>query len=236
MSLLEGFRPKSHDEGHFLIGDPPGSAEFFRNAHPYLEGLVKPLFNEIVPKLDQLPGKWHPLGFMVFHLGVDERGQSLRLHIWPQTDRFTSTRGPHIHNHAWDLASRVVAGTYTDKIVKVSVAMHNPDDEEVALRPYRLTYKSEGLDTFETDGTGVTVDVLESRRKVVGEGHEIKHGVFHVPRISPNQLTATLVLDAPSRGFDTTVLITGRKMPFEAQRRKVTGHEARKITDQLLNL
>jgi len=104
MSQLKEFSPKTHDEGHLRVGVPVEAARFFEDAKISLGKLVRPVMNEIIPSLDRLSGKWHPLGFMVYHLGVDKHGQSLRLHIWPEGGRPTSERGPHIHNHAWDLA------------------------------------------------------------------------------------------------------------------------------------
>ncbi|MGB2731636.1 MAG: hypothetical protein WBC38_01530 [Microgenomates group bacterium] len=234
MSQLKEFSPKTHDEGHLRVGVPVEAARFFEDAKISLEKLVRPVMNEIIPSLDRLSGKWHPLGFMVYHLGVDKHGQSLRLHIWPEGGRPTSERGPHIHNHAWDLASFVLAGTYSDSIQRVANSNFTEDDGSEVLRPFKLRYKTDGLDTFDTDGTLCTVERVEERIRVEGETHEIPHGVFHIPTIPTDQLTATLVLDSLSYGYDTTVMIVGEKRPFQVQRRPITPEEARRATEQLL--
>lgn len=235
MARLEDFRAKKHDEGHFTAGKLAEAEIFFGKAHPLLERLSGQVKTEVFSTLEQREGKWHPLGFMVYHLGVDRSRRSLRLHIWPEGKRVKSAEGPHIHNHAWHIASRVLVGRYTDSFFSVIEPEVLPSDSDVVLRPYTLRYKSGGTDFLETDGTQRIAKVIERRSRDAGDTHEIKEGIFHVPTISQDRLTATLVLDSPSFKYNTTVIIQGPRKILEAQRRVISYPEALKTKEQLLS-
>ena len=235
MNKLEQFVPKSHDVGHFARGvvdqDP---TMFFDQGGRTLRSVHQEVIERDVAKLEEMEGRWHPLGFMVYHLGVNPTsGESLRLHIWPSGERALGDRQPNMHNHGWHLISLVLAGRYEDQLLKV-VPGQDVSGDQYALRPYNLTYHRNGLDSFDTDGSTCEVLIDKSRRIDAGKLHTIPAGVFHLPTIPSEHLTATLVLDSPAFDFETTVILMGGRESFVAERREIKPDEALRAKEQLI--
>src|ERR1700694_477608 len=92
---------------------------------------------------------------MVFPLGLTENGSSLRLHVSAAGMRRDVLNGPFIHNHGWHLASRVLAGDYSDTIVDVQrqPATTATDPKNGLLRLYETRRQAGGRDELVTDGT-----------------------------------------------------------------------------------
>ena len=171
-------------------------------------------------------------------MGVNEDGDSLRLHIWPEGQRISSPVGPHIHNHAWQLSSLVLAGTYTDTIYSVENGAVMIDEGHRAqtrkLREFRLDYLPDGSDALVTDGTCYDAVPMEQRNIPAGNIHTIKDGLFHLPIIPLNTTVATLVLDTPALGYPTTVLIDSDMRPIQTPRRATTSEESRRASQLLM--
>lgn len=228
---LARFQTGTHDEGHLLRGnfDVLPAPEFHAQAEGVLRGMERTVMHDVIPNLEHFTGKWHPLGFMVWHLGVNDHGESLRLHIWPEGER-KYNRGPHIHNHAWHLSSLVLAGDYTDTLFNLDET-GGPVTEENRqkyglLRQFQLGYTEDGRDAMVTDGSCAWANPIEKRIAHKGEVHNIVDGVFHVPTIGEDRTAATLVLDSPELGYKTTVLIDAPTDPLQDPRILVTPEEA----------
>lgn len=240
MTILESFSARQNDEGHFLTAAVnKDTEEFFGHARTQLRELSDAVVSDVIPTLEERPGKWHPVGgFMVYHLGVNTDGESLRLHIWPEGERKKSKVGPHIHNHAWQLSSLVLAGTYMDTIYGIEPAGIVDDENERRdrglLRAFSLGYLPDGTDAMLTDGTCFFVKPINNRVVDAGEIHNIKDGVYHLPKIPDDKTVATLVLDSPSLGYNTTVFIDASANPIQEARHKITPSEARRAAKLLL--
>ncbi len=172
-----------------LVPTPP--AEVFRT--PYYDefrGYALEYFAEIdplevakglVPSSDDIKlMRWHPGKFMVAFLTEPElraEGQ-LRAHIWPSgIDRCDTD----VHSHPWDLASKVIMGTYIEHQPKVTQhtgpgaewvsigSVHDPKDPDSV----RLT-----IDT--------PVDVVMGRPDQYESGavHHLPAGVYHQTPVS----------------------------------------------------
>jgi len=230
-SLLESFRAGGHDEGHLMDNKPIEPEAFFNEAAYRLPRLAQEVDSEVIPHLEQHAGKWHPLGFAVYPLGVDGVGCSLRLHVWPRAKRRVESFGPNIHNHAWQLSSYVMRGKYVDTLFdKVNVG--GRDESVLIYFPFQLSYGEGGVNNLNPQGGQVALLPLETR--VVGEGkiHHIKDDVFHLPEIEETLLTATLVLDSPALPYDTTVLL-GAPEQISFSREPVTPEQTEQIKGEL---
>jgi hypothetical protein len=232
MSSLEAFSAQQHDEGHFIISKGETASDaFFAHARQMLSALADEVTSTVVPTIEQRLGKWHPAGgFMVYHLGVNLSGESLRLHIWPEGERRDSAVGPHIHNHAWNLSSLIMAGTYSDVVYEVDQVGVVTEEEERKkrnlLRVFTLGYLPNGTDALVTEGSCVSVNPAEHRVVEAGNFHTISDGIFHLPIIPANRTVATLVLNSPSFGYNTTVLLDTPPNAFQEARKEVTLQEA----------
>ncbi|HEU5122205.1 MAG TPA: hypothetical protein VFT59_05155 [Candidatus Saccharimonadales bacterium] len=203
---------------------------------------------KVAPRLEQLEGRWHPSGFMVFPLGEHPVLGFVRLHIWPKDMRHREDRGRgnlgkiwdgDIHNHAWHVNSYNIGG-YRDVIYDVEGAGRGLSDEEVALnglfRVFRVGYdKASGLDALVTEGECVRVTPREERDLFATDVHEITVGDFHAPTIPDNEFAATLAINShrvTTHGPD--ILVSGDTEPIVSVRRSVTLEEKLFAKAQLL--
>lgn len=213
------FSHSSHDEGHLLrsLERRPDAHAYFAGAATLLTSIRKDVIADLACHLDEFSGKWNPLGFLVWHLGVDAEGNSLRLHVWPRAARKVSTFAPGVHCHAWYLSSLMVAGGYVD--VHYNVVEHGYYSEEERarqglLRKFSLTYLPTGESTLVNRGECVALSVRDVHPVEAGQVHHIKDGVFHATLVPRASDTVTLVLDSPQLGYNTTtVLDCGPQFP-----------------------
>lgn len=143
--------------------------------------------------------KWHPTGFVVFHLGTVEGGWRLRLHVWPAGKRQLLAGHPHIHNHTWTLASYVLYGTYVDTVYEINA------DGDHHISHSAETNKEDLTSIWPIDT--VNLKVLE-RRTVRNSGlHYIPAGQLHETSIPLSKSLATLVLMGPTENHTELLLI-----------------------------
>jgi hypothetical protein len=238
MSTLEAFGARTNDEGHFAQGELESPTIFFDRARSILRNprLHGEIMSEVVPHLERFSGKWHPIGFQAYHLGVNRKGYSLRLHIWPEGERRKSEVGPHIHDHAWHLASRVLAGTYVDNIytpIEIDPD-HDGEEGDMNLRVFNLAYGEHGQDTLRATGVTRSLRVISRRTFEAGRIHTIRDGVTHLPVVPEGSFAATLVVDAPSTGRLTNVYIDTDRSILDASRVMIDPTEAVEAKYQLL--
>lgn len=198
---------------------------YFDDARILLKSAAEVVFEEIVPNLENHSARWNPGGFMVFPLGLTKDNSSLRLHISPLGMRRDVLNGPFIHNHGWHLASRVIAGEYSDKVVDVKNDQEAkaPDVKNELYRLYETRRLEGGKDLLVTDGTIVKSTIIEERRILSGGFHEIEAlTVYHLPTTPPDQFAATLVLDSPAFVNNTHVLLNNDlPIPINRERKSV---------------
>lgn len=216
------------------------SEYFFEYAEPLLKKLNEVVISEIIPSLEKYSGKWHPLGFMVFPLGIHNELGSLRLHIWPEGKRVKIDGGSGIHNHGWYIASYVVAGTYSDERYRIKEVadkiMPNEQLPKDLLRVFQATKRSGLPDALTTDGSVVKIVSSDKIEMTAGKIHKLEPKVFHLPTISDYQLAVTLVLDSPSLGDKPKILIQRDSVePIYNPRPKIKEKDAIRAKEQILN-
>lgn len=236
MKALEnlGVRP-GNDEHHGLMAAEVMSAEhFFRQSNEWLEQVAPHILEEVTPGLEEYPGRWNPGGFMVFPLGIHELG-SVRLHVYPAGLRETS-QGPNIHNHAWHLSSRVLAGNYTDTIYDLEDREDDPGSGHELFGLYNTSRKPGGLDSLV--GTGRIVEAVSAKEREFSAGqiHNIDAGVYHLTTIPDDMLAATLVLDSPAFINTTGVLLKSRQPEIARRRLAVEATDVLTAKQQLLDI
>lgn len=142
------------------------SSEFFERASVLLDKLRVPVLDNIHPILENYRGRWNPMGFMVVPLGSHQELGILRLHIWPKDLRKLTPKGEPIHNHAWHLASTILAGVYSDDIYVLESEPYPIDENQRKewglLRVFSVGFGDTG-GTLETAGTCVRVVLREHR-------------------------------------------------------------------------
>lgn len=146
---------------------------------------------------------WHPNGFVVFELGEVARGR-LRLHLWPDSDRHLRDEVEHVHTHPWDLCSKVLIGTYRERMLEPT---HSTALDALAFSKARIDY---ALDRNTLRPTGR--EFLRPTHVVTasaGEFHEVPAGTAHQTLIPKNEFVATLLVTSPLRRDDVTVYTTG---------------------------
>lgn len=137
--------------------------------------------------------KWHPNGFVVFELGPLSPG-FLRLHMWPAGPRQLRDAGAHVHTHVWDLCSRVLVGTYQERMY--DAALDHGEGGRL-FRTARIDYVRD---------RNTLVESAESRLREAetviarsGELHTIQAGVAHETLIADGMFVATLLIVSPHR-------------------------------------
>lgn len=223
--------------------------------HDHLNFLMSgPVPDRVIPNLEQIAGRWHPSGFMVFPLGEHPDLGFVRLHIWPQGLRRREDRGRgnlgdiwdgDIHNHAWHVTSYVIAG-YRDTLYDVAW-MTDPNKcsyEEVAagalahFRMFRAKYdKVSGADALITNDRSVIATAKEERGPYFPtDVHSIKVGDYHAPTIPDNEFAATLAFNSHRvTPYGPDILIGGTADTIIGARRQVTTEEKLIAKAQLLD-
>ncbi len=212
LSWRRRFSHGQHDAHHQLQTGKflPSAPTFFQQAEQCLRSIAADVVSDLAESLHQFPGRWNPLGFLVWHLGVDAAGNSLRLHAWPSIGRKVATFHPGVHCHAWYLSSYMLAGGYCD--VHYNVIEHGYHSEEERtrlgyLRKFSLEYLGDGTSSLVNRGECVSLAVRDARLVEPGQMHHIKDGVFHATSIPAAVDAVTLVLDSPCLGYNTTTVL-----------------------------
>lgn len=232
-----------HDIQHTRMTDGRlmSSHEFFERADALVEKAVPIVLNEVIPHLEDYPGRWNPGRFMVFPLGIHEEMGSLRFHAYPEGEPENTGKGPFTHNHGWDLYSRNIVGDpYTDIIVELvdHGIIKDPDfilGKDNLFRLFQTFRNPDGQDELVTDGRVVQAVTVLERIVPVGTSHTIEADtVYHKPTSSFNGINATLVLDSHAITPTTRVLMDSNEARVDRFRRPITKEEALRVKGQLL--
>ncbi len=237
-----GIRP-GQDVRHGAFADPREfePQRFFDQALPLLEKVSPVVMEDIVPALAEQPEKprWNPGGFIVFPLGLTEDRSSLRLHVSPKGLSRAVLDGPFIHNHGWQLASRVIGGTYSDIIFQVQKI--SPEEAEVTGDDIFQLFETQrgegGKDNLVTNGTLVKATPIQERKVSAGNTHTIEAvTVYHLPTTPADEFAATLVLDSPAFMPSTHVLFARNYQPKERVRKQPSRDEIEMAKEQLSSI
>jgi hypothetical protein len=217
--------------------------QFFDRAQELLEPISERVESEIIPRLEEHAGRWHPSGYMVYSLGTHATLGSLRFHIWPKDLRRSETREGtprDVHDHVLHIASRAVGGEFADDIYQVERVGTGLSDEEVAakglLRVFTFPDDQPSNGILVTDGRCVRATPIERRNVPKGDYHTIEAGVFHAPAIPEDSMGATISFSSPRVNLvGPHILATGSAEPIKGTRgRSVSVDEALFVKEQLM--
>jgi hypothetical protein len=181
-----------------------------------------------IQQLASLPFNRHPLGF-AYVLVAKEDSHALRLHIWSDHDRYEQQPYWPIHNHKFDLISRVLSGRLTNRQYRVQ-----PTLKKTTQRLFDITYESEGSIMSPSD-IFVSVDFIGSEHITAPNSYRIGAGVFHDTFVPTGVFTATLVITRDSlRDADVkTVGDSGNGVRYKYVRDAIAGEEKNAIISKL---
>lgn len=174
-----------------LRSTSPSYLRFLEEANESVEmhrqHVIKMILDSELPE-----GMWHPNGFATFN--VVQLGIGLiRLHVWPRGMRKSVPGHPEIHNHSFQLFSRIIAGVYRESLYDLA------PESGTQLHVYRvLPNREQGKDTL-TDAHE-TLGIARTHAGLVfpaGTWHEVEVGQFHSTPIPKHHFCATLALLSP---------------------------------------
>ena len=186
------------------------------------------VLSEALDLARSVQGFWHPTGFMAFHTPLRFGTMPVRVHCWPRGARPVEDRHPELHNHMWGLASKVLAGTYSETVYALERA---PDGE---YAHYAVDYHGRDDATVVDDGHRYRVRTVTTRKYTPGEVHKLGVGVFHETTIPETECVVTVMVTGP-REIDSCSLV-GRPgfPPGRRARRPVTPDEFERAVGDLL--
>lgn len=231
-------RKPGEDAAHAIRAERQiDAAAFFREATGILNARAMQVTDEVLPNLEHYPGKWHPLGFMVYPMGIIPEVGILRLHIWPAGLRMARGTGPGIHDHGWHLASKALKRVYFDEIHDLHKVDAPNEKARVAaggLTSFTVQYEQGKPDGLMPDGDTFVTEISEYRAVPAGDIHTIEAGVFHVSSIPEDRVAATLALDSLALGFSPRVLLNAPAEPIYDNRQVITTEQAEYAKRQLV--
>ena len=177
------------------------SNQIFNKAdHKEVLCLVKEALNCLEEK-EQIKGNWHPLGFIHIPLGIIN-DQSIRLHIWPQSERRRQQPFYPIHTHIFELKSHILSGTLKNTIYKVSNLNFRL---ESAIYEVNYNNTSESI-LKRTDRKINIMEVTEETLKK-GDYYSVKRGEFHTSEVKEGEFAATIALTYEVQKNNTPLVI-----------------------------
>lgn len=175
----------------------------------------------------ELEARWHPNGFVVFEFGSVGPG-SLRLHIWPAGARRLRDSSEHVHTHVWDLYSRVLVGTYIERMYSVAVAAGG---DTRSFKTARVDYvRDRNTLTRAADSFLVPAETV---RADAGTSHTVQAGKAHQTLIPLGSFVATLLVVSSPR-VDEALVYSEQALPASTHSRPIaSADEARALLDEL---
>src|ERR1035438_8940815 len=179
-------------------------------------------------KIAPLAFNQHPLGFVHVALGR-ENDYAFRLHVWPDLARYEQQPYWPLHNHKFDLISRVLAGSLTNREYKVEQTC-----ERTPYQLYDVAYRI-GSSIMSRSEVRVNVEACGLEHLTAPSVYSIRAGTFHDTRVPLNVFTATLVVTRNSLqdGDVKTVGDAGGQLQYEYIRSEITPKEKEAIIDRL---
>lgn len=170
------------------------------NAMQILQANAQRVIERIL--VGDVPARWHPTGFLVFHLGSLSESWRLRLHVWPTGIRQVLRGHPSIHSHNWELASLVLSGTYSD-------LLYSPDASGRLYTVHDAQSDEQGGTDIWPVGTARLTE-LSKRSVEAGSAHTIPAGQLHQTVVPTRDAVATLVMMGPVSEAASMLLLGDR--------------------------
>jgi hypothetical protein len=157
----------------------------------------RPDLPAVLEILRSLPGggiwRRHPLGFASLQVGGLTDGSVMRVHAWIPGFRIPQRPPWTVHDHIFDLSSRVVVGA----VVNVAYGPLLPESGG-PRRVYEVSYDDSGSRLVRTEVVGRT-GIGRSNRVVAGEWYYVPAGEFHETRVPREAAVVTLARTSPPR-------------------------------------
>lgn len=130
---------------------------------------------------------WHPLGFIRLKLASTVQG-TIRIHIWPDTDRQSQFPVWNIHDHLFDLHSSVLCGALRNNRFAL-----RSDQTAATHRLYRVSYSEMQSQLHATSAEvschRITTDVYSAL-----DSYHVCREEFHSSVVEKGILAATIVV------------------------------------------
>jgi hypothetical protein len=169
----------------------------------------------------------HPLGFFAF-MGPAHQGVALRMHYWPRYAEVLQS-GFEIHDHQYDIESRVISGALEQTIFELAVG------EPVSHSVYLVHY--DGLKSG-LRKTAKHVGLFASRIQESQEGasYKLASGILHRAHPPLGSETVTLVLARGANGGAQVLGPVDGPDHIGFQRESIGDEESAALRRDVLNL
>ncbi|MDX6498136.1 MAG: hypothetical protein QOG23_1396 [Blastocatellia bacterium] len=173
--------------------------------------------DEILLRVSENPSMveatWHPLGFIRLKLASTPQG-TLRIHIWPGTDRKSQSPSWNIHDHLFDLRSSILCGVVENHRFAV-----RPDRKSATHRLYQVSY-CENQSLLHATTTEMSCHHLGTEVYSALDSYQVYREQFHASVVEKDILAATIVVTSDHSQRPPNVLgdLTGAKLYFYNRR------------------
>jgi hypothetical protein len=116
--------------------------------------------------------KHHPLGFLRLPLSPRDASERYYLHVWPELELARQDPSSEVHNHNFDLRSRILFGGLTNRQYSAR------DNEKGAFSLLKMEYEGERTTRVATSRR-VTCKLESESSYVAGDIYDIAKGTFH---------------------------------------------------------
>lgn len=173
---------------------------------------------------------WHPLGFIHVKLAQSEKNDSFRMHVWSRDYRDALEQADKVHDHLFDVRSRVVFGSIKNvryRFTKRTDGSH---------REVRVTYAPNDVSLSDSKLYGdleeVGADVLQAPVEYVVPRYELHETFLHA-----SALALTVVHTTEPQQYRPRAIFR-RNAPLTPSRRPVPCDRSlwQKLLEQMLPL
>ena len=164
--------------------------------------MMRRLLQEVRDQPRSVEAVWHPLGFIYARLSTE--GTSItRLHIWPACMSGGFDASTNVHDHSWNLTSRVICGYLVNHLYEIQCSC-----ESATHRVYEVDY--DGTTSYLRPTTKVVrCEHICSVQICEGDRYTIEQRSFHNTQIPAGVLVATLVIAETNTSMRPRVLGSG---------------------------
>lgn len=155
---------------------------------------------------------WHPLGFIHTKLADVPDGGTYRLHLWSSECRHVEEQGDKIHDHLFNVSSRVVAGEVDNIRYRFAV------DESEDCYEMRVDYRPDCIRLIETGVVG-RLHVVQHERIKAPEKYFVPRGELHETVPAEDGLTLTVVYTSEPIDYKPRAIFR-RAVPTHTERHR----------------
>lgn len=137
-------------------------------------------------RLDGCMPEKHPLGFVHMPLSNNGHSRGLYLHIWDRrhSELLQAASYEPIHNHTFDMTSRVLVGSLTNKVFEII-----PDEASSVVRCRIVFTNAAAARVPEEPSRAVLLHSKEVHAPAI---YSLRHGIYHLS-VPSSDFVATLM-------------------------------------------